>query len=268
MELARLRLRGIYAIVAGALLLFAAPLYEALAVGNDYSRAVAEISRSRSFLPYLTWLATHLATDQTLRILQVAPLLLALTLPGALARWLWPSQGAPRLIASAAGWSGLGAFALAGIIGLAASARAAADFQAASYPDARANIALTFGQNYALQSLLSRTFGGVALAIFLAMISVRFLRVTRLPRWAAYLGGLVAALEAANAVFFLLNPLNIQAPTNSFSLAGLAAWLLVIGVALWQTTNPGSGVAAVAAEKSASTAVSPDAPSSDNGADA
>lgn len=236
MELARLRLRGVYAIIAGVLLLFAAPLVQALALGGAYTAAIAPIGQSRDFAPYLAWLTGHLSGDQALRAIQALPLLIALALPGPLSAWLWPERRGLRLVALFSGWVGFGLFALAGVIGLVSSANAASAYQAATSASARAAVATGFAQQYALQSLLSRGLGGVALAIFLAMVSLRFIRVTRLPRWAAYLGGLVGALLAANAVVFLLNPLNIQAPTAGLSLAGLAVWLLVIGVALWQTT--------------------------------
>jgi hypothetical protein len=236
-ELARLRLRGIYAIIAGMLLLLVAPLYQALALGPAYTAAVIPIAQSRDFIPYLSWLALNLAADQTSRIIQALPFLLALTLPHALGIWLWPGQRRARLIALISGWMGFGAFVLAGLIGLIASAQAANNFQAATSAITRATVASAFAQEYALQSLISRGVGGVALAVFLAHISLRLAKATRLPRWAAYLGGVVAALEAANAIFFLLNPLNVLAPTATLSLAGLAVWLLVIGVALWQANS-------------------------------
>ncbi len=237
MELARLRLRGAYAIVAGALLLLVAPLYQSLALGPAYTAAITPIAQSRNFTPYLTWLMANLAADQTSRVVQTLPFLLALTLPSALSAWLWPAQRHPRLVALISGWVGFGAFVVAGLIGFIASAQAATTFQLAASDTARAAVASSFAQEYALQSLLSRGIGGIALAIFLARVSLRFASSTRLPRWVAYLGGMVAALEAANAVFFLLNPLNVQAPTASLSLAGLAVWLLVTGVALWQATS-------------------------------
>ncbi|HEV2235168.1 MAG TPA: hypothetical protein VGR57_00775, partial [Ktedonobacterales bacterium] len=230
-------MRGIYAIVAGVLLLFVGPLVQALALSPGYTTALAPIAQSRDFAPYLVWLTGHLSGDQALRVIQALPLLIALALPGPLSAWLWPERRAPRLVALFAGWVGFGLFVLAGVIGLVSSASAASAYQAATSAGARAAVATSFAQQWALQSLLSRGLGGVALAIFLAMVSLRFIRATRLPRWAAYLGGLVAALQAANAVVFLLNPLNISAPTASLSLAGLAVWLLVIGVALWQTTQ-------------------------------
>ena len=59
MELARLRLRGAYAIVAGALLLLVAPLYQSLALGPSYTAAVTPIAQSRNFTPYLTWLVAE-----------------------------------------------------------------------------------------------------------------------------------------------------------------------------------------------------------------
>lgn len=238
MELARLRLRGAYAIIAGSLLLFIAPVYDALALGPTYAAAVQSIARSRDFMPYLAWLAVNLTTNQVSRVLQTIPFLLALTLPLALSSWLWPDQRLPRRIGVAAGWIGFGAFIIAGVIGLVVSTNAALDFQHAANGSVRSAIALTFAQEYALQTLLSRVVGGVALTVFLAQVSLRSAVATRLPRWLAYLGGLVAALEAANAVFFLLNPLDIQAPTAQLSLAGLAVWLLVIGVALWQVRLP------------------------------
>lgn len=254
-ELARLRLRGVYLIIAGALLLVAAPLYQSLTTGSDYTAAITAIGRSRDFIPYLAWLGPNLGVDRVLRTIQALPLLLALTLPGPLSRWLWPSSRRARMTALAAGWIGFGVFVLAGLYGLISSGAAAEAFSSATGAAARAAVASSFAQQYAVQSLVSRGLGGVALAVFLGMVSLRFIRATRLPRWAAYLGGLVAALEAANAVVFLLNPLNVQAPTASLTLAALAVWLLVIGIALWQTTP-----AAVSApsEASGATTVSDD----------
>lgn len=256
-ELARLRLRGAYAIIAGSLLLLVAPLYEAIALGPTYAAALRSIARSRDFLPYLAWLAAHLTTNQASRILQMIPFLLALTLPSALSSWLWPDQRVSRRTGIVSGWIGFGAFIIAGVIGLVVSANAALDFQQATTGAMRSAIALTFAQEYALQTLLSRVVGGVALAVFLTQVSLRFAVATRLPRWLAYLGGVVAALEAANAVFFLLNPLDIQAPTAQLSLAGLAVWLLVTGVALWQTRSSASRAPGSPPERSETPASEP-----------
>lgn len=234
MELARLRLRGAYALIAGALLLFVAPLYHALALGSAYDATTAAIAASHTFTLYLAWLMRHESADQVSRVLQTLPLLLALMLPGPLSAWLWANQRGPRLTALFAGWIGFGAFVVAGVLGIVVSASAADYYRVATSGADRAEIAANFAGRYALESFIARGIGGVALAVFLALVSLRVITSARLPRWVAYLGWLVAALEAANGVMFLFNPLNLQSPTVSLTPVGLAVWLLVVGFALWQ----------------------------------
>jgi hypothetical protein len=240
-EFARLRLRGAYAIVAAILILLVAPLYQTLALGQAYDNAILAIGQKRDFAPYVAWLAANLTADQTFRVIQALPLVLAFSLPGPLSAWLWPDVRRSRLTAAISGWIGFGVYILAAIAGFIASASAAASLRAANEAPARAAVAAAFGQEYALQSLLSRGVGGVALAVFLGMVGWRLARMAGFPRWVAYFSGLVAALEAANALVFLLDPLNVLAFTATLSLASVAAWLLVIGVALWQGTGRAGG---------------------------
>jgi hypothetical protein len=236
-ENARLRLRGVYGIIAAALLLLVTPIYQAFALTETYTRAVLAIGQSRDFSLYVAWLVANLGTDQTLRVLQALPLALAFLLPGPLAAWLWPDSPRSRWAATIAGWSGFGIFVIAAVVGFITSANTAASYATATTAAARDAIATAFGREYALQSLLSRGIGGIALAIFLAMIGLRLALATRFPRWVAYLTGLVAAVEAANAVVFILNPLNVLALTATLAPFALAIWLLVIGVALLQGTG-------------------------------
>lgn len=254
MEYARLRLRGVYGIIAAVLILVVAPIYQGLALGQTYAATILAIGQSRNFIPYVAWLTTHLGSDQTFRVIQALPLALALLLSGPLCAWLWPEGRRARWIATIAGWVGFGIFVLAAVVGFIASASAASAAADATSPTRYLQIVTAFSQEYALQSLLSRGIGGVALAIFLGMVGLRLARATRFPRWVAYLTGLVAALEAANAVVFLLNPLNVLAITASLSLFGVAIWLLVIGVALWQ------GVGRASAAPASETAQQVDAP--------
>jgi hypothetical protein len=233
-EYARLRLRGVYAIIAGATLLFVAPLYHAAALGSAYDAATNAITRSLNFIPYLAWLTGNLGADQGSRVIQTLPLLIALALPGPLSAWLWAHRNPWRLTTLIAGWTGFAAFVLAGVIGFVTSASAADSYRAATSDAAHLAIASAFAQNYALQSLIGRGVGGIALGVFLALVSLRIITSSRLPRWTAYVGWLVAALEAANGIVFLINPLNLQAPTTSLTSPALAVWLLVIGLALWQ----------------------------------
>lgn len=237
MEHARLRLRGVYAIIAGATLLFVAPLYHAVALGSAYDTATSAITRSHDFNPYLAWLTDHLATDQASRVIQTLPLLIALALPGPLSAWLWGERPRWRLATLIAGWIGFGAFVIAGIVGVVASGDVAASYSSTTSDAARSAITVAFSQNYALQSLVARGVGGLALAVFLGQVSLRGATSARLPRWAVYVGWLVAALEAANGIVFLVNPLNLQAPTTSLTPAALAIWLLVIGLSLWQASR-------------------------------
>src|SRR5438128_9892372 len=88
-----IRLRGYYALLAGALLLFVAPLYQLTVLApSGYTTALAPAVERRDFAPLLAWLVNHLWASRGYRLLQLAPFLLALTFPHAIALL----TGAPR----------------------------------------------------------------------------------------------------------------------------------------------------------------------------
>lgn len=250
MELARVRLRGVYAVVAAVTLLLAAPLYQGVALGPAYVAAVTAIAARRDFAPYLAWLGGALTEDRVFRLLQIAPLALALTLPGALCAALWPTapRGRAWRVALLSGWAGFSLWVIAGAVGLLQSGRAAVTYAAAS-PAARVGVAQGFGQSYALQALLSRGLAAVLIAVFIGLASLRQSQGGLLPRWPAYLGAIAAALLAANAVLTLLDPLNVGTPAASLSSVALAVWLFVSGLGLAQLRLPAPAPATPGAGK-------------------
>ena len=243
-ELARIRLRGGYAILAGVLLLIGVPLFQSLVLApTGYITAVNEIIAHQQFGPLLSWSAAHPFESRLFRVFEVIPFLLALGLPGPLRTLLWRGQQKGGRVAVWTGRIGFALFALALFIGMFTSAASASSFVAAEGENARQAIALDFAGRYALETLLSRVLGGVVLTIFLLVVGVRILRSRLLPPWLAYLGILCAALMAATALFFAFGPAQATTPTSGLSYVALALWLIVVGVflvrlrALPTTTN-------------------------------
>lgn len=232
-ELARRRLRGGYAMVAGVMLLVGVPLFQsAVLAPTGYLTAVNAIVAHQQFGPLLVWAAAHPAESRLFRVFEVIPFLLALGLPGPLRSLLWADEPAGGRFAALMGRVGFALFVLALFIGMFTSASAATTYVATQSAHARQAIALDYASHYVLETLLSRVLGGISLTTFLVVVGLRIVRVRRFPVWFAILGIVCAALEATTALFFAFGPAQATTPTSGLAFIVLGLWLLVAGVLL------------------------------------
>lgn len=232
-ELARIRLRGGYAILAGILLLLGVPLVQSLVlVPTGYVAAVNAIVAHQDFGPLLSWAAAHPFESRLFRVVEVIPFLLTLGLPGPLHTILWTGERKGGQLATWLGRIGFGLFALALFIGMFTSAASATNYVQAQSESVRQAIALDYAGHYALETLLSRVLGGICLTVFLILVSLRMVRVRRFPLWFGVVGVLCAALQATTAIFFAFGPTQATTPTAGLAFIALALWLLVAGVFL------------------------------------
>lgn len=231
--LARLRLRGGYAILAGVLLLIGVPIFQALVLSpTGYVNAVNAIIDHQNFGPLLSWAAAHPFESRLFRVFEVIPFLLALGLPGPMRGLLWPEQPRGGRVALWAGRVGFALFALALFIGMFTSAASASSYVTAQGSTARQAIALDYAGRYAIETLLSRVLGGVGVTIFLVIINLRMVRTRQFRLWFAYLGIVCAALQAATALLFALGPAQATTPTSGLAFIFLALWLIFAGILL------------------------------------
>ncbi len=243
MELARLRLRGAYAIVAAVLLLLIAPAYQSATLGIDYLNAVQTIATHHDFGPYLLWISQNVGADRLTRLMQLVAYVLAASVAGPLVKALWAARApdaryAPfvewrvsALVARLAGWVGFGLFAVVLVVGAITSESAANSYVAASAAQRNA-IAAQFGASYAVETILSRVIGGLIVALFMGLVCSRMVVTRSFPRWLPYLGVLTIILLAANAVLFAFAPAQVETVVSTPATAGLALWLAGLGVLL------------------------------------
>ena len=238
LELARVKLRGIYAIVAGAVLLLGIPLYQSLFFSNTgYTPAVEAIAKHEDFKPLLAWISQHTGADVVSRLLYLLPLLAMTTLPGSLRRVLWPKEAAAGRAMAWSGTIGFGCYALASVIGIVASLSGASSYRPAS-PSTSGPVA-AFAAAYAWNSLLAHIVGGTLLALCIFLTSMRILRERALLPWLGMLGLLEAALLAVVAIQYSAGLKQAQTTLQPFSLVMLALWLISIGTQLaWLRALP------------------------------
>ncbi len=230
-ELARVKLRGIYAVIAGGVLLFVVPLYQALVLNpTGYANAIQAAVRHADFGPLLAWTAGQPGAALAYRIVELVPFLLVVTVPGALRRVLWPRESRIGLLTQLAGQVGFASYAVALVVGLLASNSAAAAYASATSDAARAATAASYAASHTATTLLSTVIGGLLVAVYLLTVGVRIVRIRLLPRWLGYGGVLVAAALAGAAFQFAATP--AETALSSLSVAGLALWLLCLGVVL------------------------------------
>ena len=232
MELARVKLRGVYAAFAGAVLLIGIPLVESLFLGQGYVNAVSQSEAHGAFGPLLTWAGQHSGGDLALHIVELVPFLLAAMLPGALRRVLWPRGTTGGRLAALCGQIGFGLFALAVLVGIPTVGRAASDYLSAGTPEAARRVAQGFADGFGVQNLMSHVIGGVLVAFFIALVSVRIMRTPVFSRWLGYYGLLPAVLLGATALQYLGSLAQIETPLSPITFAALAFWLLLVGVLL------------------------------------
>lgn len=252
LELARTRLRGVYAIIAGVVLLVGLPLVEGFFLApTGYLDAVAPAAQRGDFGPLLEWTGRHASADITFHLIELVPFLLAALLPVVVRTALWQRQARGGIVAQLCGQVGFALFALVVILGIASSSSSGGAYLTASSAASRSREAASFASGYALQNVLSHVIGGVLVAVFLVLVSLRTLRAGGLPRWLGYAGLLVALLLGATAVQFLADPEQVETPLSPLSFAALALWLIAIGVILarlrslpYLDTATGTGVQA------------------------
>jgi hypothetical protein len=232
-------LRGIYAAIAGIVLLVGVQVYQAAVLApTGYIAAINAIDTQHSFGPYLIWLGLHGNENRALRLIEVVVFVLAASMPQQLRRVLWPSAPQAGRWAALLGQIGFVLFALVLVLGLFTSTGAAAAYVEAPNAATQAGVAQDFATSFAIETLLSRALGGVLLTVFLIVTSRRVLQTRILPVWLAYLGLLTAALLGATAVLSALAPDDPQIPTSGLSLVVLAIWLSAVGVLLARLRTP------------------------------
>lgn len=237
-ELARVKLRGGYAAFAGAVLLIGIPLVESLFLGQAYVSAVSQSAAHGAFGPLLAWAGQHPGGDLAFHIVELVPFLLAALLPGVLRRVLWP-RGATRTawtaggrLVALCGQVGFGLFALAVLLGIPTTGKAASDYLSAGSAAAARSAAQGFADAFGFQNLLSHVGGGVLVALFIVLVSVRIVRTPVFSRWLGYYGLLPAVLLGATALQYLGSLAQIETPLSPITFAALAFWLLLVGVLL------------------------------------
>lgn len=231
-ELARVKLRGGYAAFAGAVLLIGIPLFESLFLGQAYVSTVSQAAAQGTFGPLLAWAGQHPGGDLAFHIIEVVPFLLAALLPGVLRRVLWPRGTAGGRLVALCGQVGFALFALAVLLGIPTTGKAASDYLSAGSAAAARNAAQGFADAFGFQNLLSHVAGGVLVALFIVLVSVRIVRTPIFSRWLGYYGLLPAVLLGATALQYLGSLAQIETPLSPITFAALAFWLLLLGVLL------------------------------------
>jgi hypothetical protein len=234
-ELARARLRGIYAIVAAAIIIVVIPFFQGTVLaGTGYLTVINHITGQHDFGPYLAWVAQNQETDVIFHAVQFLAFLLIFTLPAALAGILWASTTRWSRIARITGQVGSGCYALAVLVGLVISGNSAGSYADASTPSLRAAIASSFAGQFAIQNLLSHIAGGIILAVWLMIVGAQMMHSSQkaLPSWLGYLAVLVAALLVITALQFAALPAAAETSLSSIAFFALALWLLALGICL------------------------------------
>ena len=234
-KLARARLRGIYAVVAGALLVVVVPFFQgSILASTGYITAVNHISGQHDFGPYLTWVEANQDTDVIFHAVEFLIFLAAFTLPATLVEVLWrvPTRGS--WLATRAGQIGFGCYALAIVVGLLVAGNSAGAYATAGSAADRAAVADHFASLFAFLNILSRILGGVLVAIALMIFSAEMMRSGRkaLPAWLGYMGVLVAALLVVTALQFAAEPAAPETSISPIAFVALAIWLICLGINL------------------------------------
>ncbi|MGO8946428.1 MAG: hypothetical protein ACLQUY_01940 [Ktedonobacterales bacterium] len=255
--LARTRLRGIYAISAGAIIIVVIPFFQgSILAGTGYLTAVTQISNQHDFGPYLAWVAQNQETDIIFHAVQFVAFLLIFTLPPVLADVLWPAPSRGSWLARITGQGGFGCYALAVLLGLPVSANYGGLYANASTSLDRAGVAANFGSLFALQNILSHIIGGILVAIGLMIIGAQMMRSSQkaLPGWLGYFAVLVAAFLVITALQFAAAPASAETSLSSLSFFALALWLIAVGIYLARLSALPGVVGAAYSEDAASSA--------------
>jgi hypothetical protein len=234
METAKLKLQGIYSLLAGLVLLVGVPLYQAAVLGPAGYRAPSDAAFTHAdYGPLLGWISNHSSAFIFFRVLELFIFLLVLRLPLALNRAL---RGYGRTLARwmlIGGLGGLAIFAAMLALSTISFVNAAASYsQASPSSSAARDIASSFSGLYGVEALAQNTLGGALLAIFLLCASLLIARSGKLQGWLVYFGLLAAALMAGLAVLFAISPPDAQTQLTTPALAAFALWLVWLGILL------------------------------------
>ncbi len=236
METARLKLQGIYSLLAGLSLLIGVPLYQSVVLGPAGYRVPADAAFSHgTYGPLLLWMSDHGSAFIIFRMLELVTFLLAIRLPLALHRALHSHGRTLSRWMLAGGLGGLSLFAAMIALSTVTFFNAAADYRHASTSSATGQAILnSLSSFYGIEALAQNTLGGILLAIFLLCASLLIARSGKLSALLVYFGLLVAALMAALAVLFAVSPPEAQTQLNTPALASFAVWLIWLGILLTQ----------------------------------
>ncbi len=227
-ELARVKLRGVYAVAAGILMLVGIPFFEnAVLAPTGYVTAIEQVARSGSFAPLLAWAGEHAGLDLAFHVVELAPFLLVVALPGSLRRVLWPRDRRIGRVAALSGLAGFMLYALAIVIGAFAT-RAAAD----AFLHDHVTTAASYRGQYALQTLIAQVGGALLVGLCLLLVGARVVRTRLLPRWLGFASIVPAGLLALTALQFLATPTQVETATSSITFAALALWFIAMGIGL------------------------------------
>ena len=234
METARLKVQGIYSLLAGLVLLVGVPLYQAAVLGPAGYRAPSDMAFNHGdYGPLLGWISGNGSAFVFFRVLELLIFLLVLRLPLAIYRAF---RGYGSTLARWMLAGGLGGLILfAGMLALStiSFANAAASYGALAPSSAAAkNVASDFGSIYSIEALAQNTAGGALLAIFLLCASLLFARSGKLQGLLVYFGLLAAALMAGLALLFAVSPPDAQTQLTTPALAAFAFWLIWLGILL------------------------------------
>jgi hypothetical protein len=164
--------------------------------------------------------------------------LLALTFSRAIALLTAAQRNRRQLIMIWAGRIGFALFALALILGLFTSASSTAAYANATTDAQRESVAASYANAFAIETLLAHVAGGLLVALFLSLAS-RDLRLVRpVPAAFRLFGYFVAALLVVTALFYALAPGQVETPTSTVTLFGLALWFIALGLVFLRQTHP------------------------------
>lgn len=238
MTLPRMRQLGALALAAGIILLIGVPLYQnAVLARAGYLEAAGAIATHHQFGPYLLWSGAHFALDTGYHVVQLAVFVLALGVPTALRRILWPDDPTGGRLAMWAGQIGFALYALTLLFGIVTTASSAN-----AYTHDIAGRAGTLGSYlalFAVKSALGNVLGGGLIAFCLIWMSWRGSASGRMPGWLAYLGLATGGLLGASAIMYLFALTQPSTALSPLAFFGLALWLIALGLLLMRVqTRP------------------------------
>ncbi|HEV2458776.1 MAG TPA: hypothetical protein VGS80_10465 [Ktedonobacterales bacterium] len=232
-ELARVRLRGIYALAAGIILLVGVPLVESVSLASaGYLAAVDAVARTGNFVLLVAWISRNAGADGAFHLFEVVPFLLAFTLPRTLSRLMWPEGARAGQVVTLVGRVGFACYAVALVVGVLTSKTAAATFATATTSAQQQAAAAGFASAFGIQNLIANVVGGLLVAVCAALVSVRSLKSPVLPSVVGFLGMLVAAFLVVTALQFAFGLQQVETSLSALSFAALALWLGAIGLVL------------------------------------